>query len=194
MTLIFDVIDPARPDLGGNLRAGDSCSFTPTLWRYLIDRFGVRSMLDVGCGEGHAVAFFKRHGVDAHGIDGLLLNVQRAVCPIALHDLTQGPYTMPVDLVLCVELVEHIEERYLDPLIQTLTNGQIIAMTHCLPGVDGGHHHVNLQPKEYWVKHVQGKGYTLATDNDLYRTIANAETGMKYFSQSGLVFVKDTAR
>ncbi|HYP38282.1 MAG TPA: methyltransferase domain-containing protein [Stellaceae bacterium] len=189
----FCVVDRARPDLGGNLRGGDSCSFTPTLWRYLIDRFGVRSVLDVGCGEGHAVAFFNRQGVYAHGIDGLPLNVERAVFPIALHDLKAGPYTMPVDLVLCVEVVEHIEECYLESLIKTLSNGRIIAMTHCLPGVDGGHHHVNLQPKEYWVKHVQQMGYTLATDNDLYRTIAHAETGPKYFSESGLVFIRDTA-
>jgi len=189
----FCVVDPARPDLGGNLRDGDSCSFTPTLWRYLIDRFGVRSVLDVGCGEGHAVAFFNRQGVYAHGIDGLPRNVERAVFPIALHDLKAGPYTMPVDLVLCVEVAEHIEERYVESLIKTLANGRIIAMTHCLPGVDGGYHHVNLKPKEYWVKHVEQMVYTLATDNDLYRTIATDETGMKYFSQSGLVFVRDAA-
>src|SRR5271166_1318469 len=65
------VSDQERPDLGGNYRYGDVSKFVPTLWRYLVDRFAVKSVLDVGCGEGHAVNFFHKLGVVAHGIDGL---------------------------------------------------------------------------------------------------------------------------
>ena len=75
-----NVIDSDRPDLGGNIRHGDIHTWSPVLWRYLVERFGVGSVLDVGCGEGHAVKFFHRLGLFAHGIDGLLLNVRRAAC------------------------------------------------------------------------------------------------------------------
>lgn len=189
--MIFDVIDLEKPDLGGNLRAGDSWSFTPILWKYLIDRFAIRSMLDIGCGEGHAVAFFNQHGVYAHGIDGLPLNIKRSVFPIALHDLKTGPYIMPVDLTLCVETVEHIDKQYIEPLITTLCNGKIIAMTFCPPEVDGGWHHVNTQPQSYWVEHIQNMHYTLVLDNDLYRQVASNDIGDKYFTRTGLVFVRD---
>jgi hypothetical protein len=50
----------------------------PSLWRFLVERFGVRSVLDVGCGEGHAVLFFHRLGLFAHGIDGLLRNANHS--------------------------------------------------------------------------------------------------------------------
>ena len=85
------VTDSARPDLGGNMRHGDIHTACPALWRYLVERFAVKSVLDVGCGEGHAVSFFQRLGVMAHGIDGLRTNVARSVVPIALHDLLTGP-------------------------------------------------------------------------------------------------------
>ena len=117
------VFDPARPDLGGNVRHGDAWTYHPALWRYLVGRFGVRSVLDVGCGEGHAVRFFHALGVIAHGIDGLLINVQRAVYPIALHDLLAGPYIMPVDLVWSCEVAEHIDQEKVDHYLDTLANG-----------------------------------------------------------------------
>jgi 2-polyprenyl-3-methyl-5-hydroxy-6-metoxy-1,4-benzoquinol methylase len=183
------VVDQKRPDLGGNLHHGDLACFTPKVWEYVKKRFSIRSMLDVGCGEGHAVAFFQSMGVLAHGIDGLLLNVQRAVTPVALHDLKRGPYVMPVDLVLCVEVVEHIEEQFLDNLMGTLTNGQLVLMTHALPGQDG-HHHVNCQPAEYWVRKFQERGYRLAREAQLVRKMSETEGWPTHFSKSGLLFAK----
>jgi SAM-dependent methyltransferase len=47
-------------DLGGNLRHGDGGTFSSALWRSLVDRFAVSSVLDIGCGEGHAVQYFAR--------------------------------------------------------------------------------------------------------------------------------------
>ena len=118
------VIDPTRPDLGGNVRHGDAWTYHPGLWRYLVGRFGVRSVLDVGCGEGHAVQFFHRLGVIAHGIDGLLINVRRAVYPIALHDLLTGPYIMPVDLVWSCEVAEHIDANKVDHYLDSLAHAE----------------------------------------------------------------------
>jgi hypothetical protein len=46
------VIDGEHPDLGGNLRHGDTGGFTPQVWDWVVRRFAIRSMLDVGCGEG----------------------------------------------------------------------------------------------------------------------------------------------
>ena len=145
---MYTVMDQQRKDLGGNIRYGDLSTFTPNLWRYLIDRFAVRSMLDVGCGEGHAVRFFFKQGVMAHGIDGLRSNVERAVAPIALHDILSGPYVMPVDLVWSCEVAEHILPEKVGYYLDTLANGKVVAMTHAMPGQDG-HHHVNCQPDEY---------------------------------------------
>lgn len=181
------VVDNGRPDLGGNGRHGDIGTFCPRLWRFLAERFAARSVLDVGCGEGHAVAFFRGLGLIAHGIDGLPINIHRAVTPIALHDLTAGPYMYPVDLVWSCEVAEHIDEDKVDYYLETLTNGKIIAMTHGLPG-QPGHHHVNNQPAEYWIEKMRGRGYDLDPYNEVYITISKRDEIQSYFSRSGLVF------
>ncbi len=183
------VRDENRVDLGGNVKFGDNATFCPRLWRYLVERFAVDSMLDVGCGEGHAVSFFRRIGVVAHGIDGLRTNVQRAVTPIALHDLLESDYYMPVDLVWSCEVAEHILEEKVENYLKTLANGKIVAMTHALPG-QGGHHHVNCQPAEYWIDAMERHGYALAPFNNTYREVAKGDAHGNYFTQSGLVFFR----
>jgi SAM-dependent methyltransferase len=144
------VTSKERPHLGGNMRHGDIHTFAPVLWRFLVERFGIRSVLDVGCGEGHAVLFFERLGIKAHGIDGLRENVEQAVTPILQHDLLVAPYIMPVDLVWSSEVAEHIAPEKVDNYIDTLANGRFVAMTAARAG-QGGHHHVNCRPKEYWI-------------------------------------------
>jgi SAM-dependent methyltransferase len=183
------VLDDKRPDLGGNIRYGDAQTYCPRLWSYLIDRFALRSMLDVGCGEGNAVHYFHRRGVFAHGIDGLRKNVENAIVPIALHDILAGPYVMPVDLVWSCEVAEHILPAKVGNFIETLANGRIVAMTHALPG-QPGHHHVNCQPAEYWIDLMGRRGFTLERSQDAYRAISAKEDFPTYFSASGLVFVR----
>lgn len=184
------VIDQNRPDLGGNIRHGDIHTFCPVLWRYLVERYGVRSVLDVGCGEGHAVLFFHRLGVFSHGIDGLDINVRRAVAPIAKHDLSSGAYLTPVDLVWSCEVAEHIAEESVAHYLDTLANGQVVAMTHAVPG-QNGHHHVNCQPSEYWVEGMRQRGYMLSEDSQIIRDIALKELTWNYFYRTGLVFARN---
>ena len=185
----FCVVDKDQKHLGGNLLHGDTQAITPQLWQYLVERFAPRSILDVGAGEGHALSFFHRRGIVAHGFDGFARNVQSAKFPIALHDLKSGPYIYPCDLVHCVEVVEHIEEAHLDSLLTTLQNAPVIVMTHALPG-QRGHHHVNLQSQEYWTERMEARGYKLSMDNEKFQNVARLENPDSYFSKSGLVFLR----
>jgi len=180
--------DPLRPDLGGNHIGGDPCSWTPALWEHLLRAFNPASVLDVGCGEGHAVQWFLDHGVSAIGTDGLRDNILRSVAGNQLiwHDLTAGAYRFPAGLVWCCEVVEHIEERHIDNLLTTLCNGAVIAMTHALPGQQGWHH-CNCQPDEYWVERICARGYD-ALDPAPFRRVAAMENERSWFSRSGLVF------
>jgi SAM-dependent methyltransferase len=185
------VIDADRPDLGGNLRHGDDHTFCPTVWSYLVDRFAVRSVLDVGCGEGHAVAWFNRLGVYAVGIDGLSRNVARAVHPIIGHDIcSTHDFVMPVDLVWSCEVAEHIDEAYVDNYLNVLSNGKIVAMTHAVPG-QGGYHHVNEQPQVYWVQKMLQRGYDLHSSTGITRNLV--EPWGTYFRDTGMVFIRDGA-
>ena len=185
----FTVVEAGQESLGGNLRHGDTDAITPGLWRYMVDRFAIRSVLDIGAGEGHALNAFHRMGLVAHGFDGLERNVRNARFPIALHDLTRGPYVFPCDMTHCVEVVEHIEESHLDNLLATLANAPVIFMTHALPG-QLGHHHVNTREEAYWVDKIGARGYRLSKDNESFREMARRHNENSYFAKSGLVFLK----
>lgn len=181
------VVNQNDPALGGNIDHGDPFTFVAPVWDYLMARFAVTSILDVGSGQGHCAAYCARKGRHVIAIDGLEANLAKAVHPTILHDLRKGPFITCVDLVLCQEVAEHIEERYLDSFIATLANGKVVALTHAVPD-QPGHHHVNCKPSTYWIELMRRAGYALLV-NDTKRVRAMADQcGAVYFAASGLVF------
>jgi hypothetical protein len=178
---------PDRPHLGGSIKEGDPFTFCPRVWSYLIERFCINSVLDLGSGVGNAAEFFFRKGVRAIAVDGLIESVNASLYPTICHDLTKGPIVTNVDLVHAQEVVEHLEEKYLENILSSFACGRVVFMTHALPG-QTGFHHVNLQPMEYWVNALTARGYNLlAGDTSRVREIAQQE-GAVYVHNSGLVF------
>lgn len=181
------VQDQDQPHLGGNLAAGDSWTYCPSVWDYVIKRFAVSSVLDLGCGRGHSSTYFAQAGCQVIAVDGLRDNVVNCLHPAVLQDLTLAPVVAPVDLVHCHEVVEHIEEQYLDNLLSSLMNGRIILMTNGLPG-QAGYHHVNLQPTEYWINHLVSRGCEfLADDTNRIRQRAEQDQAW-HMARSGCLF------
>jgi SAM-dependent methyltransferase len=178
---------PSAPHLGGNILEGDLNTYTPQAWNYVLERFAVSSVLDVGSGIGYAAHYFFNKGCKVVAIDGLIDNCRQAVYPTACIDLTQTALICPVDLVHCQEVVEHIEEKYIDNLLATLANGKFILMTHATPG-QGGYHHVNEQTSEYWVQHMARYNcHVLGEDTNRIRRFAGADNAV-YMARSGLLF------
>lgn len=179
--------DSENPHLGGNILGGDPLTFAPRAWNYLIDRFAIESVLDLGSGCGNAAAYFHRKALKVIAVDGLMENVESAVFPTLRHDLCIGPVCTRVDLVHCQEVVEHVEERFVENVLESLTNGKFIVMTHAVPG-QGGWHHVNCQPEAYWIQHLERYGCSLLReDTNRIRALA-LEDGARYLSETGLVF------
>lgn len=179
--------DNNQPHLGGNLIEGDAWTFCPGVWNYVIDRFAVKSVLDLGCGLGYSSQYFNRQGLDVIAVDGMIDNIHRSIHPSILFDLTKNYVTTRVDLVHCQEVVEHIEEKYIDNLLKSLTCGKFILMTNALPG-QGGYHHVNEQPIEYWIDHL--KKYNceyMAEDTARIRRIAEQE-GAVWMARTGTIY------
>lgn len=181
------VIDEEHPHLGGNIAAGDSWTYCPSVWRYTLQRFAVRSVLDLGSGTGIASAYFAQQGCSVIAVEGLEQNVLRSRYPAIKQDITKGPVFSPVDLVHCHEVVEHIDEQYLDNLLKSLMNGRIILMTAAGPD-QPGHHHINLQPEQYWIDHLQDRGCRfLEDDTQRIRQRASKESAW-HMARSGMLF------
>lgn len=176
-----------KPHLGGNIKEGDPYTYCPMVWNYVIDRFCIKSVMDLGSGIGNAASYFFGKGLKTVAVEGLVDNVKNAYYPTVAHDLSKGPVITEVDLVYCQEVAEHIAEEHLDHLIDSLACGRVILLTHAVPG-QTGHHHVNLKPMDYWVKHVSSRGYNLLhEDTNRIRAIAGQERAI-YMHNSGLVF------
>jgi hypothetical protein len=182
-----EVANPDLPHLGGNIRFGDPDTFSPRVWDYVVDRLAIESVMDLGSGLGHASHYLFKKGLRVVAVEGMSENVDNAIFPTLLHDLTNGPVRTRVDLVHCQEVVEHIEEAFIDNLLVSLMCGKYILMTNALPG-QGGHHHVNEQPTEYWIGHLERRGcVVMPEDSNRIRNLAAAE-GAKYLAATAVLF------
>jgi SAM-dependent methyltransferase len=185
------VVDEAAPHLGGNLIFGDVNTWAPLAWEYILENFDIESMTDLGSGLAHAAKWFANKSIVVTAVDGLTYNVDNAIFPTVLHDLTEGPYINTVDLVYCVEVVEHIEEKYLDNLLISLTQGSYLFMTHAVPG-QCGYHHVNCRDSKYWIDHLLDKNFILLdSDSEKIRSLA-AKNDAAHISRNGMIFKKSS--
>lgn len=182
------LIDPDKPHLGGNQPRIMKSSYVPNTWKYILENFDIKTVLDVGGGFGFATKWFRDQGVECTLVDGLEYNVKNGVASDYgfVHDLEDGPVDFQqVDLVVCIEVVEHIKEEYLDNLLQSLALGKYVLMTHAVPG-QKGHHHVNCKKSQYWTNHMAKYGYKTVSDHQKkIREIAKKENGT-HIQRSGL--------
>jgi SAM-dependent methyltransferase len=152
---------------------------------YLVQRFDVKSMLDVGCGTGGMVDYANSIGVAAHGVDG---DPHMARAEVDTHDFTKGVYQLEeeVDLIWSVEFVEHVEEKYTQNFLDTFLSGKVLFMTHALPQ-QGGKHHVNLQWADYWIVKLQEQW---DLDQEATNHIRTFSKVIPYVKHSAMVWVK----
>lgn len=187
--------------LAGTAIHGDESSFFPEMWSMLIHEVPIKSMIDLGCGVGKCVKFFDDHKVDAWGIDGSkeVYNHSGMKHRFLIHDFYDGPYLKKEgDLVHTCEFLEHIDEKYLPNVFDTIkfANPKLFVSCASLPK-KGGHHHVNCQNVQYWIEKVES-AIDFLEYNDILTKIcrglcAKGRSGRKYYSyfeQSGLVFTR----
>src|SRR5512146_1365929 len=87
---------------------------------YLIARYQIGSMLDVGCGLGAMVDLARSKNIWAWGIDG---DPQIEHDYVIIHDYATGPKLISAfDLIWCVEFVEHVEAIYQENYLATFAS------------------------------------------------------------------------
>src|SRR2546423_1079096 len=116
---------------------------------------GCRSVLDVGCGTGAWLSEYANHGIDDYlGVDGEYLDRRRLLIPAdRFRPIDVGqPFALGrrFDLVQCLETAEHIRPDASRTIVANLTaHGDRVLFSAAAPG-QGGEHHVNEQPYEFW--------------------------------------------
>ena len=185
--------------LGGNListsddvnKNGDPATYITPIWDDLVSRYNIKSVFDVGCGAGYSLKYFKdKHSCTVIGLEGLYSNVADVISyniPCIYHDINNGPVKLAgIDLVNTLEVAEHIEEKYVNNYINTLIGCRVVCMTAARPG-QGGHHHVNCRPQEYWVDLLESRDMTYQKDlSEYYRTLHDG-----HFKNTGMIFTNN---
>lgn len=149
--------------LGGSGPNGDPVTFMPDVWGYVCYKYELHSVVDIGCALGFNAAWLLQHGFDTIGVEGLPDYVAGNRLPadrIFQHDFTTGPWFPPkvFDLGLCTEFVEHVEEQFVPNFVATFRCCRYVLLTFAKPG-QGGYHHVNERPHEYWVGVMMRAGF-----------------------------------
>lgn len=178
-----------KPHLGGNIAERDPATFCPSAWEYILKKFNIKTVTDVGAGRGWAAKWFSTQRIDVTAIEGLEDNVKNSVYPLIEHDVTLAPFIKKVDLVNCIEVVEHIDEAFIENLLDTLCSGQYLLITHATPG-QGGYHHVNEQHSDYWINHIEQRGYQFSSDDTSTVRMLAKNDGSVWVERNGLFFIK----
>jgi Methyltransferase domain len=179
----------------------------------LLGEFAIASLLDVGSGHGAWAAEWMAAGVaDVLAVDGDYVARDRLQIPadrFSPHDLT-APLDLgrKFDLVQSLEVAEHLPEAKAAQFVETLTShGDVVLFSAAVPH-QGGEHHVNEQPPEYWRRKFAAPGFAafdwlrprLAARSEVkpwyrFNSILYAnEAGQKRLSQSILAMRVDDAR
>lgn len=122
------------------------------------------SLLDVGCGPGAWLRAALDLGIDdVFGVDGRVDPRADLRVPASLlrqHDLTQ-PLRLGrrFDLVLCLEVAEHLDESAAEVLVASLcAHADTIAFSAACPN-QPGEHHVHCRWPAYWQSLFNSHGY-----------------------------------
>ena len=133
-----------------------------------------KTVLDVGCALGGVVHAFRRLGIESYGIDiseyavsaapeeiRPYLNAQSALAPLP------ADFPARFDLVICMEVAEHMPEEEASALIGRLCELGDTVVFSSSPCDFEDKTHYNVQQAEYWCKLFAKFGYFRCLDKTL---------------------------
>jgi hypothetical protein len=143
-----------KPHLGG-FTDFDCMGISPSLWKYMVSQYGIKSILDVGCGRGVSTSWFITHGLEyVQCVEGSHDAILQSIIPqkdkyVVEHDFSRGPWwpDRTVDAVWAVEFTEHVGRNYQPNYVTAFRKSALIFVTH---SNWGGWHHVEVHNDDWW--------------------------------------------
>ena len=158
-----------------------------------------RTMADLGCGTGLYCRFFEQMGCqDVTGYEGTPdmrnYGIFKNICTVDLsQEIFCSPMAEPYELVLCLEVGEHIPEAFEDIFLDNVANhaNDMVIMSWAVPG-QGGKGHINERTNEWVIDEMEKRGCTYDAGSTNY---LRANTSNCYwFKNTLMVFMRSNER
>lgn len=152
----------------------------------VMEEYGPKTVVDVGCGRGVWGREFQEHGCHVLGVDGEY--VVAPVIAFMAHDLTTplpddfGPF----DLAVCLEVAEHLPESSADAFVAQLCNLSDTVLFSAAVPTQTGTDHVNCQYPSYWAEKFSDNG--LGVVDKLRWKIWDDESVEPWYRQNIMVY------
>jgi SAM-dependent methyltransferase len=134
-------------------RTPEWLSFFGNIADQTIRRLSPNKVLDVGCAMGFLVEALRDRGVEAFGMDiseYALQKIREDIRPYCWEGSILDPILPGYDLIICIEVLEHLSPESADRGIINLTQGAPDILFSSTPNDYKEATHLNVQPPEYW--------------------------------------------
>jgi len=123
----------------------------------IFETYQPQTVAEFGCGPGHLTRELANLSVQVTAVDGFSqpdfsgLSIEfhhvNLNDPTSIAKVFTGKH---FDLVICLEVAEHLQPEVSPNLVNWLTKvAPIVIFSASVPG-QGGHGHINLRPRDYW--------------------------------------------
>lgn len=184
----------------GGFTTVDENGISPFVWKDMMEYFGIKSLLDVGCGRGFSTSWFYLQGVEVQCVEGSHDALERNLLPALIqernhhnstttttkngdvlveHDFSLGPWWPEdtVDAVWGVELLEHVGRQFQHNYLSAFKKAAFLFVTH---STWGGWHHTEVHDDVWWQSRFELYGFVYSNElTQRIRQVAKQERDAK---------------
>lgn len=151
--------------------------------------YGVKTVVDLGCGLGTYCELLKLAGFPAIGYDGNKNTPRLTDGKCGILDFSEEIDIGWYDAVISLEVAEHIPEQHEATFLMNVakTTKRVLILSWAVPG-QGGLGHVNTQENEYVIQKMEQHGYTLLPYWSAY---LRKQADLSWFRNTLMVFTRN---
>jgi len=151
----------------------------------------VKSVIDIGCGNGGYTRAFLKSNISCIGYDGspLTPDITEGLCGVADFSEVQNPGSY--ELVLSLEVGEHIPEQYEQVFIDNVCrmSNKYVCLSWAVVGQNGVGH-VNCKDNDYIIEQMARRGFWYDEASSEFLRLNSSHEIFPWFKNTLMVFEK----